>query len=144
MERIDSPVVQWSPPVGLLALSWVLTGASAVWWWTVTAPTDQLFIGVLVMVLLCVCVASTLIRPRLRADENGLTLRGFRGQQRWSWSETAFRTTTSHRLGRIATVLEIEVPQDRRNPAGLVVLTKLDLGQDPEEVAVILDSRQLL
>lgn len=140
MRRIDSHAYRWSPPVGLLSLGWTLTGAAVVWWWTATTPADKLFIGVVALVLFCVCAASVFVRPRLRADENGVTVRGVRGKQQWSWSEMAWRTTTSHRLGRIATVLELDVPQDRRNPAGLFVLTKLDLSEDPEDVATTLDS----
>ena len=137
---IDSHPREWSPPAGLLALGWALTGAAALWWWSATTATDQLFVGAVVLVLACTCVCGTIVRPRLRADRDGVAVRRIRGAQRWPWSQVEFQVKPGHRLGRTVSVLELEVPEGRGYGGGLVVLTKLDLGQDPEEVAAALDS----
>lgn len=131
---------EWSPPAGLLALGWTLTGAALLWWWTTTTATDRLFVGAVVLVLALTCACGTVIRPRLRADRNGVAVRRIRGAQRWPWAQVGVQVKPGHRLGRTVTVLELEVPEGHDDGAGLVVLTKLDLGQDPEEVAAALDS----
>lgn len=138
---IESHAHQWSPPAGLLALGWTLTGAAVLWWWTATTATDQLFIGVVVLVLAFTCACGTLVRPRLRADEHGVVVRRLRGARRWPWSQVAFQVKPGLRLGRTVAVLELEVPEGHGS-GGLVVLTKLDLGEDPEEVARALESLQ--
>lgn len=138
---IDPRARQWSPPASLLALGWTLTGAAALWWWSATTAPDQLFIGVVVLVLAVACAHGTVVRPRLRADGDGVTVRRLRGARHWSWDQVAFQIKPGHRLGRSVTVLELEVPEGHGS-SGLVVLTKLDLGEDPEEVAAELESLQ--
>ena len=137
---IDSHPHEWSSPAGLLALGWTLTGAAVLWWWTTTTATDRLFVGAVVLALALTCACGTIIRPRLRADRAGVAVRGIRGAQRWPWAQVEVQVKPGHRLGRTVTVLELEVPEGHGYSGGLVVLTKLDLGQDPEEVAAALES----
>ena len=125
---------QWSVPVGLVACGWVFTAAAAAWWWSTSASADQLFVAVVAVALFLTCLAGTVLRPRLRADRAGVAVRGLRGTRRWSWPNVGVRVRTTRHLGRTTPALELEVPEDATT-SGIVVLTRLDLGADPHEVA---------
>lgn len=130
---------QWSSPAGLIACGWVFACAAAFWWWTADTSTDQLFIGVVVLVLIVASAYGSILRPRLRASRDGIAVRGLCGTQRWSWSGIQVRVKHSQRLGRTVAALELDVPDDSAT-GGLVILTKLDLGEDPQDVAETLNT----
>ena len=71
---------------------------------------------------------GTVVRPRLAADGEGVTVRGLTGRRRWSWAEVNVRLVRTRRLGREVATLELDAEPD------LVVLGRLDLGEDPEDV----------
>ncbi|MBA8827747.1 hypothetical protein FHX42_005152 [Saccharopolyspora lacisalsi] len=133
----DTPS-RWSTPTWLVGCGWALTVAAALWWSTAPGAVDGLFIGVLVVVLAAVSVLGSILRPRLRADTTGITLRTPGGTKQWSWDQVRVRVRRSQRLGRTVETLELEVPEHDVG-GGLVVLTKLDLGTDVTEVAERLD-----
>lgn len=70
------------------------------------------------------------LRPRLRADTDGVTIRSLRGPRHWTWSELTVRVVHSRRLGRTVGSLELDTADGE-----LLVLTRTDLGADPEDVA---------
>lgn len=140
-EGVISPggSARWSVPAGLVACGWVFTAAAAAWWWTSPSSPDQLFTAVVACSLFVACLVGTLLRPRLAADREGVAVRGLRGTKRWSWPDVGVRVRQTRHLGRTTSALEIEVPEDATT-GGLVVLTRLDLGADPRDVAEELDA----
>lgn len=120
----------WSPQASLVGVGWALAVVAAVW----TALTEdnggRLLVGIATIVLILLALHGTVARPRLRADEEGLTVRGLFGRRSWPWPQVRFRVDHNRRLGRTSSMLEITVlPEDR-----LIVLGRLDLGADPEDV----------
>lgn len=142
MEPEPSDTFRWSTPAGLVALGWALTAGSALWWLTVTSAMDRLFVGVVLLVMLAVSCYATFVRPRLRADTDGVAVRSVTGTWRWSWPDVRVRVRTHQRLGRTVEALELDAP-DRHGATKLVVLGKLDLGQDVTEVADRLEQLRL-
>jgi Bacterial PH domain len=120
----------WSPQASLVGVGWALAAAAAVW----TVLTDdnggRLLGGVATIVLVLLALYGTVARPRLRADEEGLTVRGLFGSRNWPWPQVRFRVDHHRRLGRTSSMLEITVLPDEQ----LIVLGRLDLGADPEDV----------
>ncbi|MEU5852987.1 PH domain-containing protein [Saccharopolyspora shandongensis] len=120
---------QWSTPIGLIACGWVFAAAAALWWLLAEEAMDRLFIGVLVLALAAVSAHGSICRPRLRADVEGITVRTLLGRQHWAWPAVTIRVRQDRRLGRTVRTLELDAdPQ-------LIVLTRLDLGTDPQDVA---------
>ncbi|PKW13501.1 PH domain-containing protein [Saccharopolyspora spinosa] len=120
---------QWSTPVGLITCGWALAAAAAAWWLLAESPVDRLFIGVLVLALAATAAHGSICRPRLRADLDGVTVRGLRGPRHWPWPAVTIRVRHDRRFGRTVQALELDAEPE------LVVLTRLDLGADPQEVA---------
>ena len=127
-------VREWSAPLGLVSCGWALAACSAAWWWLAGSPTDRLFVGVLVVVLTVAAGAGSALRPRLRADTGGIALRGLTGTRHHPWSGVEVRVRTRQRLGLSSSTLELDLASGE-----LVVLGRLDLGEDPEDVADALD-----
>jgi hypothetical protein len=78
------------------------------------------------------------VRPRLSADADGLTIRGVTGFQRWPWSAVKVKVVRTRRLGRDVPVLELETYNPEHGER-LFVLTRLDLGTEPDDVAEALE-----
>lgn len=142
MEPDASDTFRWSTPAGLVALGWALTAGSALWWLTATSAMDRLFVGVVLLVMLAVSCYATFVRPRLRADADGVAVRSLTGTRRWSWPDVRIRVRTHQRLGRTVETLELDAP-DGHGATKLVVLGKLDLGQEVTEVADRLEQLRL-
>ncbi|MCI2422303.1 PH domain-containing protein [Saccharopolyspora sp. K220] len=119
----------WTTPIGLVTCGWVLAAAAALWWLVADAAVDRLFIGVLLLALVAVSAHASICRPRLQANRDGITVRGLRGPQHWPWPAVTVRVRHDRRFGRSVQTLELDTEAD------LVVLTKLDLGADPQDVA---------
>ncbi|VVJ23521.1 Uncharacterised protein [Amycolatopsis camponoti] len=77
---------------------------------------------------------STLVRPRLAADAEGLVARTLSGAHRLPWAQTRTRLRTTRRLGRDGVTLEIEHEDE------LYVFGWLDLGEDPRDVLDVLST----
>lgn len=137
---MESDVVSrtWSTPASLTGFGWVLTAAAALWWLSTQDAGDRLFVGVLVLALAAVSTYASLLRPRLKADIDGVTVRSLSGVHRWPWQQVRVQVRRNQRLGRTVELLELDVPEQHR-PGGLIVLTKLDLGADARDVADQLD-----
>ncbi|TDD56744.1 PH domain-containing protein [Saccharopolyspora elongata] len=120
---------QWSTPIGLVTCGWALAAAAALWWLLAEEAVDRLFVGVLVLALAAVSAHGSICRPRLRADAEGITVRTLLGRRHWAWPTVTIRVRQDRRLGRTVRTLELDAdPQ-------LIVLTRLDLGTDPQDVA---------
>ncbi|MCA1227353.1 PH domain-containing protein [Saccharopolyspora sp. 6M] len=127
-------VREWSAPLGLVTCGWALAACSAVWWWLAETPSDRLFVGLLVVVLAVAAGSGSLLRPRLRADPSGIALRGFTGTRYHPWAQVRVEVRSRQRFGLSTSTLELDTESGE-----LVVLGKLDLGEDPQDVADALD-----
>jgi hypothetical protein len=132
---------QWSTPIGLVLVGWALVAVTVVWWLAARTATDRLFVGILVLALAITSGYASLCRPRLCADANGVAVRGLRGTRHWPWLRVNVRVERHQRLGRPVEVLELEVPENDA-PGGLIIFTRLDLGEDPHDVAATLRELQ--
>ncbi|MFS8100389.1 PH domain-containing protein [Lentzea alba] len=122
----------WSTPAPLVAGAWVLAIMLAVGTLLVGDNAGRLLVGLATLLVSYLAAFATIARPRLTADTNGLAVRGFASTTLLPWHEVKVKLQTTRRLGREQQALELDA-DDR-----LVVLTKLDLGVDPEEVAGVL------
>ncbi|WP_030480238.1 PH domain-containing protein [Lentzea albidocapillata] len=122
----------WSTPVPLVVTAWVAALALAVAAFIADDNAGRLLIGLATLLVTCLAAFATIARPRLTADVDGLAVRGFTGTTLLPWHEVKVKLQTTRRLGREQQTLELDA-DDR-----LVVLTRLDLGADPEEVAGVL------
>jgi hypothetical protein len=122
----------WSTPAPLVAVAWVLAALLAFATVITTENAGRLLIGLATLLVSYLAAFASIARPRLSADVNGLAVRGFASTTHLPWHEVKVKLQHTRRLGREQQTLELDA-DDR-----LVVLTKLDLGADPEEVAGVL------
>jgi hypothetical protein len=95
-------------------------------------PPGRVLLGAVALLLAGGGVFATVARPRLAADHEGIAVRGLTGTRRWTWAEVNVRLVRTRRLGRETSTLEVDA--DNAEPPALVVLGRLDLGADPEDV----------
>lgn len=131
-----SPSKEWSTPIGVVIFGWVLVVAAALWWLTSNTGTDRVFIGIVILALAATTGYATVCRPRLRADSTGIAVRSFRGTQRWPWPLVTVTVERNQRLGLATELLQVDV----LDTDGLVVLSRLDLGEAPHDVAQTLNT----
>ncbi len=124
----------WSTPAPLVAAAWVLAALLAFATVITTENAGRLLIGLATLLVSYLAAFASIARPRLSADTNGLAVRGFTSTTHLPWHEVKVKLQHTRRLGREQQTLELDA-DDR-----LVVLTKLDLGADPQEVAGVLHS----
>jgi len=132
----EAGAVQWSPRVGETVATAVvgLALALAV---LVVDPLGRVLLGGAALLLLGLAVRDALLRPRVRADAAGVTVRALRGATTIPWPALSARLREQRRWGVRARTLELE---DLRDDAVLVVLGRRDLGQDPGVVAEVLQA----
>ena len=128
----------WSPPAGLVGLAWVGAIAAAVWCTLLVGTDDRpglLLAAVATVGLTVAALHGTRARPRLRAGDDGVTVRGLAGQRHIPWSRVrGVQARAVRRLGRDSMMLEIDVV-DPDGTERLLVFGRLDLGDDPVDVA---------
>ena len=95
-------------------------------------PIGRVLVGAAAAVLMTVAVRDLLLRPRLRSDPAGVTVRTLPGARTIPWAALRVRVRTIRRLGTRTRTLELE---DARDDAVLLVLGRRDLGTDPDAVA---------
>ncbi|USX50081.1 PH domain-containing protein [Lentzea sp. HUAS12] len=122
----------WSTPAPLVAVGWVAAAALALATLLADDNAGRLLIGLATLLVSYLAAFASIARPRLTADADGLAVRGFASTTLLPWHEVKVKLQTTRRLGREQQTLELDA-DDR-----LVVLTRLDLGADPEEVAGVL------
>ncbi|MFC4854875.1 PH domain-containing protein [Actinophytocola glycyrrhizae] len=113
-------------------MTWALAVAAGAWAVFNPDPPGRVLLGVVALLLAFAGVYTSVARPRLAADQNGLTVRGLTGARSWPWAEVNVRLVRTRRLGRDAATLEVDA--ENAEPPALVVLGRLDLGTDPEDV----------
>ena len=122
----------WAPKAELTALAWVAAAAAAAWALFADDPPGRVLLGTVALGLVLAGLYGLLVRPRLAADSSGVTVRGLAGSKRWTWAEVNVRLVRTRRFGR--EVATIELDADRAEVPDLVVLGRLELGTDPEDV----------
>ncbi|OLF18404.1 hypothetical protein BU204_07130 [Actinophytocola xanthii] len=130
---MSSPSVQtWAPRLELAVLAWVLAVAAGTWAVFTDDAPGRILLGAAALVFALTGLFCSIARPRLTADVTGVTVRGLAGSRSWPWAEVNVRLVRTRRLGRESTTLELDA--DRAEVPDLVVLGRLDLGADPEDV----------
>jgi hypothetical protein len=123
----------WAPKAELAALAWALAVLAAAWAFFFTDdPPGRLLLGLVALMLAFAGLFGAVVRPRLAADADGVTVRGLTSARRYSWAEINVRLVRTRRLGREVSTIELDA--EHAEVPGLVVLGKLDLGADPEDV----------
>lgn len=123
----------WAPKAELAVLAWVLAAIAAAWAWLTDDPPGRLLLGAVALMMAFAGLFAVVVRPRLAADPEGLTVRGLTGSRRWTWAEVNVRLVRTRRLGREVATLELDA--EHAELPELVVLGRLDLGADPQDVA---------
>lgn len=136
----DAPPDTWAAPWPAVVLGLVGAAGLGAWSLAATDPPGRLLTGLAALALGLSAAFGAFARPRLRADDDGLALRGVSGRQAWPWPRVdAVRAVRMRRMGLPAAYLEVEVrDEDRGGDRGnerLLVLGRLELGTDPVEVA---------
>ncbi len=138
MSDDDWAIRTWGPKPALIIVLWTGAAVAGVWFGLLVAsgadPAGRLLAGLAIVGLLGWAVFGTRARPRLQADAGGLTIGGLLRARHHPWPLVAdVRVARVRRWGRDSSLLEIET----RNADGderLLVLGRLDLGADPEDV----------
>lgn len=130
----------WSTPAGLVVMAWVLAVAATAWFVLLrVAGSDapgQLLAGVAAVGLAVAAASATRARPRLSAAPDGLTVRRLTWTLHVPWSRVdQVRVLRTRRLGRETSLLELDLRSATGEDERLVVLGRLELGEDPEDVA---------
>jgi hypothetical protein len=116
----------------MAVLAWVLAVAAGGWAAFADDPPGRVLLGAVAVLLAVAGVFTTVARPRLAADHEGIAVRGLTGTRRWTWAEVNVRLVRTRRLGRDSATLEVDA--ENAEPPALVVLGRFDLGADPEDV----------
>jgi hypothetical protein len=122
----------WAPKPELAVVACVLALAAAAFAVFTDDPPGRVLLGTVALVLALGGVYGLVVRPRLAADAEGVTVRGLTGSRRWTWGEVNVRLARTRRFGREVSTLELDA--EGAEVPDLVVLGRLDLGADPEEV----------
>jgi hypothetical protein len=126
----------WAPKVELVAAAWVLAaGAAAFAVFTDDAP-GRVLLATVALALAFGGLYGVRVRPRLAADAQGVAVRGLSRRRQWTWAEVNVRLVRTRRFGRDVATLELDA--ERAEVPDLVVLGRLDLGEDPEDVVDVL------
>ncbi|MEU4801470.1 PH domain-containing protein [Actinosynnema sp. NPDC023587] len=126
----------WSPRPVAVGLTWALAAIVLLGAALSAENTTRLLLGTATAFLAALAAYGTVLRPRLAADDTGLTLRTVTGPRHLPWHEVKVKLAHTRRLGREVTTLELD--WERGEDEQLYVLTVTDLGADPRDVADVL------
>lgn len=127
-------------PSALVWTCWVLAVATLAYTVFSGDPIGRFVTGVATLGFALFALFGTIARPRLRADADGIEIRRLLGRQRLAWGTVRISVSSSRRLGRSVSLLELDTGNDEDVDGGLVVLGWLDLGTEPRLVADALRS----
>jgi hypothetical protein len=122
----------WAPQPAVVVLAWVLAVIAGAWAVFADDPPGRVLLGAVALLLAFAGVYTAVARPRLAADHEGIVVRGLTGTRTWSWAEVNVRLVRTRRLGRDTATVEVDA--ENADPPALIVLGRLDLGADPEDV----------
>lgn len=125
----------WSAPAALIGTTWVLALAALAYTVLGTDPGGRILTAVATAGLALFALYGTVARPRLTVDTDGVEIRRLLGRQRLPWKSVRIKVSSTRRLGRQVSLLELDSDGDDDNDGALIVLGWLDLGTEPENVA---------
>jgi hypothetical protein len=134
---VDNYSTSWAPRQALVVSAWAVTALLLIGVVADVVTGDRGGLVLFALATLAVgafAAHSTLVRPRLAADTEGLVARTLGGTHRLPWAQTRTRLRTTRRLGRDGVTLEIEHEDE------LYVFGWLDLGEDPRDVLDVLST----
>jgi hypothetical protein len=123
--------VQWAPRTGEVVAT-AAAGLGLALAVLLVDPVGRLLVGAAALLLVGLAVRDAVLRPRLSAGAEGVTVRALSGPTTIPWPQVRVRVRTQRRWGLRARTLELE---DRADDAVLVVLGRRELGADPQTVA---------
>jgi hypothetical protein len=130
---------RWATPAALVTVAWLAAAGALVWCLGAGPdPAGRVLFGVAAVVCTLAALYGTAARPRLVADRRGVRIRGLTRTAVGDWAHVdSVRVVVVKRFGRPVPSLELEVRDDGQPDAGprLYVFGRLDLGDDPREVA---------
>lgn len=95
-------------------------------------PTGRWLVWAAAALLFGIAAVDLLLRPRLRADDSGVTVRSLTGRTSAPWSQVEVEVRQHQRFGRSVATLELDLDLDLDEK--LIVLGRRELGTDPESV----------
>src|SRR5215469_291500 len=98
----------WSVPFALVVTCWVLAVGALGYTVLSSDPIGRLVTGVACAGLGAYALFATVARPRLRADAEGIEIRRLMGRQRLPWGTVRISVTSTKRLGRTVSLLELD------------------------------------
>ena len=128
--------MEWSPRVGEVVAT-AVAGLGLALAVLLVDPVGRVLVGGAAALLLGLATRDALLRPRLQAGADGVTVRALSGRTTIPWPRVRVRVRTQRRWGLRARTLEVE---DRADDAILIVLGRRELGADPELVAEALNA----
>jgi hypothetical protein len=123
--------VQWSPRTGEVVAT-AVAGLGLALAVLLVDPVGRVLLGTAALLLLALAARDALLRPRVQARADGVTVRALGGATTIAWPQLRARVRTQRRWGLRARTLELE---DRTDDAVLLVLGRRELGTDPGTVA---------
>jgi hypothetical protein len=123
--------VQWSPRTGEVVAT-ALVGVGLALAAVPADPVGRVLVGAAAVLLLGLAARDALLRPRVHAGAEGVTVRALSGPTTIPWPAVRVRVRAQRRWGVRSRTLELE---DRTDDAVLVVLGRRELGADPDTVA---------
>ena len=123
--------MQWSPRPGEVVAT-AAAGLGLALAVLLVDPVGRVLVGGAALLLLALAARDALLRPRLHADETGVTARRLSGVTTIGWPAVRVRVRVQRRWGLRSRTLELE---DAGDDAVLVVLGRHELGADPQDVA---------
>jgi hypothetical protein len=126
--------VQWSPRAAeTAALAAIGLGlALAV---LLVDPLGRVLVGAAALLVLLLAARDALLRPRLSTAAEGVVVRTLAGRRLLPWSLLRVQVRTARRWGLRSRSLELDTATGPDDDGVLVVLTRRDLGAEPEHVA---------
>jgi hypothetical protein len=128
----------WSTSPGLVITCWVLAAGTLAYTVFSSDPPGRIVTALATLGLAAFALFGTLARPRLSADADGIEIRRLLGRQRLRWGSVRISVSSTRRLGRQVSLLELDTGNEQDAGGGLIVLGWLDLGTEPEQVATAL------
>ena len=92
-------------------------------------PTGRWLVWAAAALLFGIAAVDLVVRPKLRADPYGVTVRALSGATSPPWSEVQVSLRQHQRFGRSVATVELELEEK------LIILGRRELGADPEQVA---------
>jgi hypothetical protein len=123
--------VQWSTRTGEIVAT-ALAGVGLALATTLADAAGRVLLGAAALLLVALAARDAVLRPRVAAGDEGVTVRALSGPTTIAWPAVRVRVRTQRRWGLRARTLEVE---DRTDDAVLLVLGRRELGTDPEAVA---------